>query len=242
MIGTLINCAAIIAGGLLGLVFKKGIKPSFETSINKALGAAILIIGANGAISSMFRVKDDGTLSSSGELLLVIFLVVGTLIGELLRLDDRLNGLSKALEKRFRLSGFAIGFVNATILFCVGAMAIIGAINDGLRGDTSVLLIKSTLDGISAIVLGASLGVGVIFSAVPVLLYQGGISLFSGYIGQALAGDLMTQVCAVGYAIILCIGINFLASSRIKTANMLPAVLLPPVYSGLQALWQLIVK
>ena len=168
MTGTLVNAAAIAAGGCVGLLLKKGVKGSHQDSINKALGVAVLVLGLNGVISSMFTVNADGTLASSGELLLIISLVLGTL-----RIDDRLNGLSGLVERRLHLSGFAQSFVNGALIYCVGAMAIIGALNDGLRGDASVLYIKSLLDGISSVVLGATLGPGVIFAALPVLVSGG---------------------------------------------------------------------
>ncbi len=135
MTGTLVNAAAIAAGGCVGLLLKKGVKGSHQDSINKALGVAVLVLGLNGVISSMFTVNADGTLASSGELLLIISLVLGTLAGEALRIDDRLNGLSGLVERRLHLSGFAQSFVNGALIYCVGAMAIIGALNDGLRGD-----------------------------------------------------------------------------------------------------------
>ena len=116
-------------------------------------------------------------------------------------------------------------------------MAIIGALNDGLRGDASVLYIKSLLDGISSVVLGATLGPGVIFAALPVLVYQGAISLLASALDPFLAGDLLGQICGVGYCLVLCIGINFLGMTKIKTANMLPALLVPVLWSFLQPLF-----
>lgn len=229
MTGTLVNCAAVIAGGAIGLIFKKGIKESYTESINKSLGIAVLIIGLNGVISNMFSMK-DGALSSSGELLLVIFLVVGTLIGELLRLDDRFTKFSNRIEGKFKNGGFASGFINGTLLFCVGAMTIIGSINDGLTGDSSVLFVKSALDFTSAIIFGATLGFGVVFSAVPMLIYQGGLTLLAGTLSGVLAGELLRQVCMVGYAIIVAIGFNFLLTKKFKTLNMVPAILLPVAY------------
>ena len=213
MTGTLVNAAAIAAGGCVGLLLKKGVKGSHQDSINKALGVAVLVLGLNGVISSMFTVNADGTLASSGELLLIISLVPGTLAGEALRIDDRLNGLSGLVERRLHLSGFAQSFVNGALIYCVGAMAIIGALNDGLRGDASVLYIKSLLDGISSVVLGATLGPGVIFAALPVLVYQGSISLLAGALEPFLAGELLGQICGVGYCLVLCIGINFLGNA-----------------------------
>ena len=228
MIGNAVNFASVIAGGVIGVLFKKLIKPSFSESINKALGIAVLVIGFNGVICNMITVN-DGKLASSGELMLVVFLVIGTFIGELLRLDDRLTAFSKKIEDKFNVSGFLGGFVNGTVLFCVGAMAIIGGINDGL-GDSSVLLVKSALDFTAAIVFGATLGWGVIFSAIPVLVYQGTIALLAGLLKNVLVGELLSQMCMTGYAIIIAIGFNFLLTSKIKTLNMLPAMFLPIVY------------
>lgn len=221
MTGTLVNCVAVIAGGSIGLIFKKGIKDSYTESVNKSLGLAILIIGLNGVISNMFSVA-DGKISSSGELLLVVYLVIGTLFGEMLKLEQRFNGFCTKIESKFKAGGFASGFVNGTVLFCVGAMAIIGSINDGLWGDSSVLFVKSALDFTTAIIFGATLGFGVIFTFIPLLIYQGGITLLAGSLSGILQSDVLTQLCAVGYSIIMAIGINFIFDKKFKTLNMLP--------------------
>lgn len=232
MTGTLVNCVAVIVGGLIGLLLKKGIKDSYAQGINKSLGIAVLIIGLNGVISNMFSVE-DGKLKSSGELLLIVFLVVGTLIGEILRLDDRFNSFCQKIDSKFKDGGFASGFINGTILFCVGAMSIIGSLNDGLTGDSSVLFVKSALDFVNAVIFGATLGFGVIFVCIPMLIYQGGISLLAGTLSGILQGELLTQICMVGYAIIVAIGFNFFLEKKFKTLNMVPAILLPVVYHGI---------
>ena len=242
MTGTIINAAAIAVGGLIGLLFQKAIKPSYERSLNKALGVAVLVLGFNGIVGTMFTVNESGGLVSSGELLLIISLVLGTLFGEVLRLDERIGGLSAFVEKKLHLSGFAQSFVNGTLIYCVGAMAIIGALNDGLRGDASVLYLKSVLDGVSSVVLAATLGPGVIFAAIPVFFYQGAISLLAGMLEPLLTGALMTQICAIGYCLVLCIGINFIMDAKIKTANLLPALLVPCVWQGMQAVWAVLIK
>lgn len=229
MTGTLVNCAAVIIGGLIGLLLKKGIKESYTVGINKSLGLAVLVIGINGVISNMFTAQ-NGKLSSSGELLLIVFLVVGTLIGELLKLDDRFNRFCGKVDSKFKNGGFASGFINGTILFCVGAMSIIGSINDGLTGDSSVLFVKSALDFVNAVIFGATLGFGVIFTCIPMLIYQGGISLLAGTLSSILQGELLEQVCMVGYAIIMAIGFNFFLEKKFKTLNMVPAIILPVVY------------
>ncbi|MBQ7121212.1 MAG: DUF554 domain-containing protein [Clostridia bacterium] len=229
MMGTLVNAVAVIVGGLIGLLLKKGIKESYTESINKALGLAILIIGLNGVISNMFTVE-NGKLKSSGELMLVIYLVLGTFAGELLKLDDRFSRFCKGIESKFKSDGFAAGFINSTVLFCVGAMSIVGSINDGLTGDSSVLFVKSALDFVNAIIFAATLGYGVIFTFIPILLYQGGISLLAGVLSGVLQGELLEQICMVGYAIIMAIGLNFLLQKKFKTLNMVPALLLPVAY------------
>lgn len=229
MTGTLVNCAAVIIGGLIGLLLKKGIKESYTVGINKSLGLAVLVIGINGVIANMFTVE-NGKLSSSGELLLIVFLVIGTLIGELIKLDDRFNRFCGKVDAKFKNGGFAGGFINGTILFCVGAMSIIGSINDGLTGDSSVLLVKSALDFVNAVIFGATLGFGVIFTCIPMLIYQGGISLLAGTLSGILQGELLEQVCMVGYAIIMAIGFNFFLEKKFKTLNMVPAIILPVVY------------
>ncbi|MEG0803582.1 MAG: DUF554 family protein, partial [Pygmaiobacter sp.] len=235
LVGTLVNAAAIVAGGLLGLLLKKGMKPNYEIAINKTLGVAVLILGLNGVIGAMFRVGEGGRISSSGELLLIVSLVVGTFLGELLGIDAHLARFGARIETKVGSSGFGAALVNGTLIYCVGAMAIVGALNDGLRGDSSVLLIKSMLDGISSVVLGATLGVGVCFSALPVLLYQGSISLLSGVIAPYLQGALLDQLCMVGFAMVACIGMNFISDNvKIKTANMLPGLLVPVVWTLLK--------
>ena len=241
MIGTIVNAVAIAVGGFVGLLLKKGIKESWTNSVNKAVGIAVLVIGLNGVISNMITVGEGGKLSSSGELLVVISLILGTLIGEILRLDDHMEKLSKGIEKKFAATGFAASFMNATILFCVGAMAIIGSLQDGLTGDHTVLFAKAVLDGVTAIVFGATLGIGVVFSAIPVFVYQGLIALLAGVLSNYLQGELLTQICAVGYAIIIAIGVNFLTKDRIKILNMLPAIFIPVLWFFIQKLiaWRL---
>ena len=237
MFGTIVNAAAIVAGGTVGVLVKKGIPSHLEEALHRAMGLAVIVIGMNGVITNMVTANGDGTLSSSGELLLVFSLVLGVLVGEILRIEEGLNGLSQTVEKKLHLSGFAASFVSGTLIYCVGAMAIIGSINDGLNADSSVLLVKSTLDGISSIVLGATMGPGVIFAAIPVVLYQGSITLLAGVLSTVLQGELLRQICAVGYVLVACIGVNFMSSYHIKTANFLPALLVPPLWAAISALF-----
>ena len=232
--GTLINAALILLGGTIGLVFKKAVSKEMEYSIHKATGVAVLIIGICGVLSAMLKTNADGSISSSGELILVVSLALGTFIGELLKLETRLNKGCKWIENKFKMSNFATGFITSTMIYCIGAMAIVGAINDGLLGDSSTLVTKGIIDGITSVVLAASLGYGVLFSAIPILIYQGGMTLLAGLLENVLVGELLSNICMVGYALVMCIGINFLSAkdNQIKTVNMLPAILVPVGYNG----------
>lgn len=235
--GTLINAALVLVGGTIGLIFKKVLSKEMEYSIQKATGVAVLIIGICGILSAMLRVDAEGSISSGGELLLVVSLALGTFLGELLHLEERLNKGCKRMEEKFKMSDFSAGFITSTIIYCIGAMAIVGSIQDGLLGDSSTLITKGIIDGVTSVVLAASLGYGVLFSVVPILIYQGGMTLLARQLDQVLAGELLQNICMVGYALVMCIGINFLYQSdkKMKTVNMLPSLLVPIVYALLQA-------
>lgn len=238
MIGTLANAGMIVAGGCAGLVLKKGLRPQLEHAIHQATGLAVIMIGLNGALSNMLSADPaTGAVSSSGELMLVFSLVLGLLAGELLDIEEHLNHLGDFVEKRLHLSGFAQSFVNGTLIYCVGAMAIVGSINDGLLGDPSTLITKGVIDGITSIVLAATMGPGVIFSALPVLLYQGALTLCAGLLEPVLQGALLHQICAAGFVLVACIGVNFMSDKfHIKVANFLPSLLVPVLWAAIKAL------
>ncbi len=239
MIGTIANAGMIMAGGCAGLLVKKGISKPLEAAVQKATGLAVIAIGLCGTLSNMLSVDTaTGLLSSSGELMLVFSLVIGVLIGESLGIEQHLDRLGGKLEQKLHLTGFAQGFVNGTLVYCVGAMAIVGSISDGLLHDPSTLITKGVLDGITSIVLAAGMGPGVIFSAIPVFLYQGALTLGAGVLAPVLQGTLLRQICAAGYILVGCIGINFLAEGHyhIKVANFLPGLLVPAAWAGVKAL------
>lgn len=238
MIGTLANAGMIVAGGCAGLLLKKGIPQRLETAIHQATGLAVIMIGLNGALSNMLAVDlTTGKIGSSGELMLVFSLVIGAVIGELLGIEEHLDKLGSWVENTLHLTGFAQSFVNGTLIYCVGAMAIVGSINDGLLGDPSTLITKGVLDGITSIVLAASMGPGVIFSSLPVLAYQGAITLCAGWLAPVLQGVLLNQICAAGFVMVACIGVNFMSSSfHIKVANLLPGLLVPAAWAVVSGL------
>lgn len=233
MFGVLFNGVAVLLSAIIGLLIKKGIPKSIDKSIKNAMGIAVIIIAINGVISNMITVDSNGSLHSSGELLLVVSLAIGTLLGEILKLEDRLNGLSGKIESKFHIEGFTNGFVTASSIFCIGAMSIIGSINSGLMGDHKILITKSIIDFVVGIVLAASLGIGVMFSFIPVVLYEGSIALLAGSLSNFLVGNLLTQVCFVGYALIGCVGLNVMTNNKFKVVNMLPSIFIPFIYYGI---------
>ena len=231
MTGTLINVAGIAAGAVIGVALKKGIPPRITGAALKVQGVALAIISLNGVISAMFRVDPQtGALSSTGGLLLLVSLVLGCLIGELLRIEDRINTFAKNVESRFGTSDFAKGFVAGSLIFPIGAMAVIGSMYDGLMGDTSVLVIKSLLDFITSIVLASTLGIGVLFAAIPVFILQGGVTLLAGQIYPFVSPELLNLFYMTGYAVVFCISLNFMLDAKIKVANLLPSLFIPILY------------
>lgn len=221
MLGTVVNTLAIIAGSAAGLLLKGGIPRKYMDTIMQGIALAVILIGLKTALQT-------------DQLLLVIFsLAVGGVIGEFLAIEDRLERLGGWLESRFSANGgggIAKGFVAASLLFCVGSMAIVGSLESGLKGDHQTLFAKSILDGVSSVVFASSLGAGVLFSAVPVLLYQGTITLGASLIKPFLTPDAIAQMSAVGGLLIMAIGVNILELKRIKVGNLLPAIGVPLVY------------
>jgi len=232
MMGTIINAVAIVIGSSLGLIFRKGMPQRVEENALKFVGTGIFVIGMNGVLTSMLSVNPQtGRISSSGELVLVVSFIIGGMIGEYFRIDDHLNEGGRAIEKKLGAEGFAKGFINASMIFAIGAMAIVGAIADGLTGDSSTLIVKAMIDGITSIVLTTTLGYGVMFSAVVILIYQGAISVCASMLSNVLVGVLLDQICMVGYCIVLLIGTNMMGATKIKTSNLLPAMFGPVIYN-----------
>jgi len=205
-----------LTGGVFGLLFKGKIPKKVSENTTRAIGLCVCIIGISGAIKGDF-------------MLLVVSLALGAFIGGFLNIDGCLNKLGLRLQNKLsrgdEKSTFSEGFVSATLLFCVGAMAIVGSIESGLGNDRSIIFTKSILDGVSAMIFASSFGFGVLFSALVVLVYQGGIELFAGSLQNFLTDELITQISAVGSVMILAIGLNMALKSDIKAANLLPGFL-----------------
>jgi len=225
MTGNLVNTAAIILGGLLGLLFRKGLSERFKEIIMQAIGLAVLFIGMTTALSGLLNPQSD-------PLLFILALAFGGILGEALRIELRLEQLGNRLQKRMGEAHGTLseGFVTSSLLFCVGSMAVIGSFKSGLEGDHSVLYAKSILDGVASMILASSLGLGVLFSAVSVLLYQGSITLLSGFLEPWINESMIREISNVGGILITAIGINLLKIRQIKTGNLLPALFIPPLY------------
>lgn len=229
MSGTIINALAIAGGALIGLLIRKILPQRLEQPIFKMLGIATCIIALYGLFGVMLSVT-DGRVSSHGELLLLVSLVVGCIVGELAHIDDALNSLGDKVERKFHQQGFSRAFLTSSLVFAVGAMAIMGPIENVLYGQTKILLLKSSLDFVGAVVFGATLGIGVVFSALSVFAVQGAVALFARALSD-VPSAVLDDVFMVGYAIVLCIGLNFLLDGKIKTANILPALVVPVIYN-----------
>jgi len=220
LFGTIVNTLAIIAGSLIGVVLKGGIPKKYNITVMQAVSLAVILIGLKAAL------KTD-------ELLLVIFsLAIGSVAGEFLGIEARLEQLGQWFQDRFSKGGNSIskGFVTASLIYCVGSMAIVGSLESGLTGNHQTLFAKSVLDGIASIILASTLGIGVAFSAVSVLVYQGVITVTATFMKAVLVPPVINQMSAVGGLLIMAIGFNLMEIKKIKVGNMLPAIALPLVY------------
>lgn len=220
MLGTLVNVAAIIAGSLVGLIFSGRLSEKYNRTIMQAISLGVILIG----LKSAFACNDF--------ILIIISLALGSLFGEMCKIEHRLGNLGEFLEKKFskKEGSFAEGFVTTSLLYCIGAMAIVGSLESGLTGNHSTLFAKSTIDGIAAIIFSSTMGIGVLFSSVSVFLYQGTITLAAVYVKPFLVPEVISQMSSVGGLLIVAIGMNMLGKNKIKVGNMLPAIFIPLLY------------
>lgn len=220
MFGTIVNCIAIISGALLGILIKRGIKESYKNTILDGIGLCVILIGIMGGIETNNIILAIGSI------------VAGSIIGEVIDIDMKLDNMSIKMERRFGKgdSNFSKGFVTGSLVYCIGAMAIVGSLEAGLSNSYETLFAKSILDGITAIIFASTLGIGVAFSAIPVLIYQGTITLLSSSVKDLLTPEVINEMSAVGGILIVAIGINILGLKKVKVANMLPAIFMPLFY------------
>lgn len=221
MLGTIVNTAAVIVGALLGLLLKKGLPERFQDVIMKGLALCVLLIGISGAL------KGQNTLIA------ILSIVIGSIIGEWIDIDRRLNRLGQLIEARFAKGGgeqtVARAFVTSSLLFCVGAMAIVGSLQSGLSGNHEMIFTKSMLDGVASVIFASSLGYGVLFSAAAVFVYQGAIVLLAQWVAPLLSDVVIAEMTCTGSLLIIALGLNMLGVTKMKVANYLPALLIPIV-------------
>ena len=230
MLGTIVNTLSIIVGSLVGLLLRGGIPERYSQTIMHAIGLAVVLIGLKTA------------LETHAILVVILSLVIGSVLGELLRIEDRLEQFGHWIGSRLskESKGIARGFVSTSLLYCVGAMAIVGAMESGLTGNHQTLYAKSVLDGLGSILFASTLGIGVLFSAVSVFVYQGFITLTASFLKQFLLPDVVSQMSAVGGLLIMAIGIGLLEIKKIRISNMLPAIFIPLAYQMLKHLYGLL--
>lgn len=234
-LGTLINTGAIIVGGLLGMLIGRALKEKVQDGLIKACGVATMFISIAGALEGMLELSDGHLVSGKG-LMIVLCLTIGTLIGELIDLESGFERFGEWLKKKTgnaKDARFVDAFVTTSLTVCIGAMAIVGSIQDGLLGDYSTLAIKAVLDFIILIVLASSLGKGSIFSAIPVFLIQGGMTLLARFISPIFSDSAISNISMIGSILIFCVGINLVWGKKVRVANMLPALILAVVFAFL---------
>ncbi|WP_461206588.1 DUF554 domain-containing protein [Clostridium sp. DL1XJH146] len=220
MLGTIVNTIAIVLGSLIGLLLRKGLPENYKDTIMKGISLAVILIGLQNA------------LKTEDIMLVIISMVIGSILGEFLNIEQALENIGHNIENKFSSSesGIAKAFVTSSLLFCVGSMAVVGALQSGLTGNHETLFAKSTLDGIASIIFASSMGIGVIFSAAAVFLYQGLITIAASLLKGLLVDSVITEMSAIGGLLIVALGFNMLEIKKIKVANMLPAIFIPLLY------------
>ena len=225
-LGTIINMAAIVAGGLLGAVFGRFLNESTQDTLTKVCGVSTLFIAITGALEQMVTVEGTG-ISTAGSMLIIGCLAIGAVIGEAMDIEgafERFGQWLKIKSGNAKDKGFVNAFVTASLTVCIGAMAIVGSIQDGIAGDYSILATKSVLDLIIIMVMSCSLGNGAVFSAIPVAVFQGSITALAGLVRPVMTEAALANLSLVGNVLIFCVGINLVWGKKVKVANLLPAI------------------
>ena len=235
-LGTMVNAAAIILGSAAGLLLKGGLPKRLQDTTTSAVGLCVIFVGAAGALSGLFTVS-GGALETKDTMMMIFSMAAGAALGEWLDIERRLENLGKWCRARIPSghagAGFVDAFVTSSLLFCVGAMAIVGSLEDGLNHEFSTLFAKSVMDGIMAVVFSAAMGIGTMFSAVPVVIYQGSITLLAGALRPFLTELMIGRMSCVGSILIFALGLNLAVGTKIRIGNMLPAAFLPVLFCAL---------
>jgi len=231
-LGTIINAAAIVVGGSLGLIFKKGLKSRFQEILMQVMSVSVMFLGLSGALSGLMEVRADGSLGSTRSMILIFSLLLGSLAGEALNIEGALERFGLWLREKANAGNddrFINAFLTASLTVCVGAMAVVGSIQDGLMGDYSMLTAKALLDLVIVMVYASTMGKGVLFSAIPVAIFQGSITALAGLIAPLLTDAAVLGLSFVGSVLVFCLGANMAFNKNFHVANMLPSLIVAAV-------------
>lgn len=234
-LGTIINVVAILFGGFIGKVFGKYLNERYQITLNQACGLCVLFIGISGAVSGMI-VIDQGTLVSGKSMLVIACLALGAVFGELFNLEDKFERFGEWLKLKSgnaKDKSFVEGFVTASLTVSIGAMAIVGSINDGILNDPSILITKAVLDFIIVLVMTTSMGIGCLFSAIPVGLFQGAITFLARLIKPLMTTQALANLSLIGSLLIFCVGVNLIWDKKIRVANLLPSLVFAIIFAFL---------
>ena len=229
MMGTLINAIAIIIASIIGLIFKSKLNIHITNQLKLVMGLVLMLMGIGWFVRD-FITYDGVRFQTQHELLILLSIIIGTLIGSLLKLDERVRVLIKNIETKHKLPPIAEGFITASLIFCIGAIAILGVFQDVIEGNLTLLYIKSILDFITAMILASTLGFGVLLSFISVLIYQGLVMLIALFFAPLLPPELMIMIGLVGNILIVALSLDFLEIKSIKVLNMLPSLMIPILY------------
>lgn len=234
-LGTIINVICILAGGLGGMLFGRKIKDRMRETVIIATGISTMVMAAGGIMEKMLQLTEEG-LVTTGSVMMICSLVVGGIVGEIIDIDAAITRFGEWLKKKSGSEGdasFVNAFVTASCTVCIGAMAIVGSIEDGISGDYSILLAKGLLDAIIICIMAAGMGKGCVFSAIPVGILQGSVTILAIFAGGFLGTGALEYLSYVGNVLILCVGINLAFDKKIRVANMLPAIVVAAVWGSL---------
>ena len=225
-LGTILNVGGILLGGVAGMLFGRGLPKRFQETLMRAVALCVLFLGVGGCLQEMLAIVDGG-LESGGTMMMIGSFAIGAILGELLDLEGKMERFGEWLKRKTKSDGdatFVDGFVTASLTVCIGAMAVVGAIQDGIRGDYSVLLAKAILDLIIVMIMTASMGKGCIFSAIPVGLFQGAVTLLARQLEPLMTEPALSNLSLTGSMLIFCVGVNSIWGKKFKVANLLPTI------------------
>ena len=232
MIGTILNVGGILLGGVAGMLFGKGLPKRFQDTLMSAVALCVLFLGVGGCLQEMLAIVDGG-LESGGTMMMIGSFAVGAILGELLDLEGKMERFGEWLKHKTKSDGdatFVDGFVTASLTVCIGAMAVVGAIQDGIRGDYSILLAKAILDLIIVMIMTASMGKGCIFSAIPVGMFQGAVTLLARQLEPLMTAPALSNLSLTGSMLIFCVGVNSIWGKKFKVANLLPTIFVAMIW------------